>query len=64
MNDEEILEQLKAINIKLDKIETFLAHDGLSEMLNEKLSYNFGEMTKALVAKMDKIEQAIRKDQK
>ena len=59
MNESEIVEQLKEVNDKLEKIETFFAHDGLSVMLNEKLT----AMTKALVERIDRLEKAlIRKD--
>lgn len=57
----EILVELEEMNKKLDKIETFFARDGLSVMLNEKLS----AMLHALIEKMDRIEKAsMRKDQK
>lgn len=62
MSESDIAKELREIKERLDKIETFFAHDGLSVMLNEKLASNFGDMTEILVAKMDKIEQSIRRD--
>jgi hypothetical protein len=35
MNESEIAKELKEVRDRLDKIETFFAHDGLSVMLNE-----------------------------
>jgi hypothetical protein len=61
MNESEIAEELKEVKERLDKIETFLTHDGLSKMLNEKLSSNFTMMTNILVNRIEKIEKAIER---
>jgi hypothetical protein len=62
---DDIAKQLEEIGERLDKIETFFAHDGFSMMLNEKLASNFGHMTKILVERIDKLEKdLLRKDRK
>jgi hypothetical protein len=65
MGETDIVKELKEVRDRLDKIETFFAHDGFSVMLNEKLSAHFGHMTEILMGKIDKMEKALlRKDQK
>lgn len=57
MKEDEIAKELEEIKERLNKIETFFAHNGLSVMLNEKLASNFGHMTEILVAKIDEIKE-------
>jgi hypothetical protein len=63
MGESDIAKELE-IKERLDKIETFFAHDGLSAMLNEKLASNFRHMTEILLKRMDKLESEIRRSKK
>lgn len=57
MSEDEVVKQLKEINDKLGKIVNFLSHDGLSTMLNEKLSSYCKQMTEILARRIDTSEE-------
>jgi hypothetical protein len=64
MNESDIAKELEEIKERLDKIETFFAHDGFWMMLNEKLASNFGHMTEILIKRMDELKEEIRRSKK